>query len=143
MNLSEADKKQIKIIGGITVAGLLVYLIFGNKTESSTDPTGNSGYIPDSPIFSAKNVAITLFDAMNKLGTDTDVIMETLKTVSQAQFAQVIEAFGKRNYNELTGNQYNLNPFVTLPKLGLKDWLKEELSAKDYAILKLKYPYAL
>lgn len=146
MNLSETDKKQAKIIAGVVAGGLLLYFVFRTKPDSagdSQDPTGNSGYIPGSTAFNAKSVATLLYDAMKDVGTDEEVIMEALKTVDQNQFTKVIAAFGKLNYNELTGNQYNFNPFVTLPKFGLKQWLKEELSAKDYAILKLKYPYAL
>jgi hypothetical protein len=148
MNLSETDKKQAKILAGVVAGGLLLYFVFRTKPDSAgggqyQDPTGNSGYNPGSTAFNAKNVATVLYDAMKDNGTDEEVIIEALKTVNQSQFAQVIAAFGKLNYNTITGNQYNFNPFEVLPKLGLKVWLKEELSAKEYAILKLKYPNQL
>ncbi|MEN2415538.1 hypothetical protein [Flavobacterium mesophilum] len=140
--MTDTDKKNAKILAGVVAGGLLLYFIFRNKDEKF-DPTGNPDYIPPQPIFSAKNIAQTLYEAMKDSGTEEDAIFEALKTVTQAQFTQVVEAFGKKPYNTTTGNQYNFNPFSDLPKLDLKTWLKEELSVKDYAVLKMKYPYAL
>lgn len=140
--MTDQDKKNLKtaayLIGG---AGLL-YLLFSKPSE--TDPTGNGGtYIPPVLAFNAKNVAEGLYNAMKDSGTEEEAIFEILKPVNQTQFAQVNEAFGKRSYNTYTGNQYNFNPFSALAKLDLKTWLNEELSAKDYAILRNKYPYSL
>lgn len=138
MKISEPDKKNIQIGLGVIAGGLLLYFIFRNKTEKY-DPTGNPDYIPTQPIFNAKAVAENLYDAMKDIGTDEEAILETLKTVTQSQFAQVVEAFGRKEYNTYIGNQSGLG----LTKHPLKVWLKEELSVKDYAILKLKYPYSL
>ncbi|WP_163398154.1 annexin [Flavobacterium fluviatile] len=138
MKISDSDKKNIKIGLGVVAGGLLLYFIFRNKTEKY-DPTGNPDYIPAQPVFNAKNIAENLYEAMKDIGTEEDAILETLKTVTQSQFAQVVEAFGKKEYNSWTGNQVGFG----LTKEPLKVWLKEELSVKDYAILKMKYPYSL
>lgn len=144
--MTPEQTKNLKIGTGV-VAGLgLLYLLFGNGKESSgatTDPTGNGSYTPGTTVFNAKSVSLSLYDAMKESGTEEEAILEALKTVNQSQFAQVSAAFGNRYYNTLTGNQYSLNPFSGLPKLPLKTWLNEELSVKDYAILRNKYPYIL
>lgn len=141
--MTTEENKNLKI-GGSVVLGLgLLYVIFRKKTESTPDPTGNGTYIPTQTVFNAKNIATGLYQAMKDSGTSEEAILEVLKTVSQAQFAQVVTAFGSLNYNATTGNQYNFNPFKALPKVNLKGWLVNELSAKDYAILRNKYPYSL
>lgn len=145
--MTPEQTKNLKIGTGV-VAGLgLLYLLFGNKKDNSgaaTDPTGNGSYSPGGiAAFNAKNVSLSLYDAMKESGTEEEAILEVLKTVNQTQFAQVATAFGNRYYNTLTGNQYSINPFSDLPKLPLKTWLNEELSVKDYAILRNKYPYTL
>lgn len=144
--MTPEQTKNLKIGTGV-VAGLgLLYLLFGNKKENSgntADPTGNGSYTPALNVFNAKSVSLSLYDAMKESGTEEEAILEALKTVNQAQFAQVVTAFGKRYYNTTTGNQYQINPFLDLPKLPLKTWLNEELSVKDYAILRNKYPYLL
>lgn len=144
--MTPEQTKNLKIGGAILGGGLLLYLLFGNKKDNSggtTDPTGNGSYTPSTTIFTPKNVANSLYDAMKDSGTEEEAILETLKTINQAQFAQVVIAFGKLPYNPTTGNQVNFNPFGSLTKYDLKGWLKEELSSKDYAILRNKYPYSL
>lgn len=143
MKLTASQQQDLKTGAYVLAAGLLVYFVFVKRKENSgatSDPTGNGSYNPTLPSFNAKIVAENLFDAMKDSGTDEESILETLKTVSPAQFAQVITAFGNRFYNTTTGNQYNFNPFSDLPKLPLKTWLKEELNTKDYALLRAKYP---
>lgn len=143
MELTVQEKEQLKTGAYVVAAGLFLYFVFRKGKENSgaiDDPTGNGTYTPTLPTFNAKIVAENLYDAMKDSGTDEESILETLKTVSPAQFAQVVIAFGSRYYNTVTGNQYNFNPFASLPKLPLKTWLKEELSTKDYALLRAKYP---
>lgn len=138
---SKNIKTGLGILGGLA----LLYLIIGKKTDNSgaaIDPTGNGGYLPN-PVFNAKNVASSLYEAMKDSGTDEETILEVLKTVNQAQFAQVVTAFGRLSYNKTLGNQYNVNPLEALPKVDLKGWLYNELSTKDYAILRSKYPSIL
>lgn len=140
--MTDQDKKNLKTVAYLLGGAGLLYLVFSKPSE--TDPTGNGGtYIPPVVVFNAKNVAEGLYNAMKDSGTEEEAIFEILKPVNQTQFAQVVEAFGKRSYNKYTGNQYNFNPFSSLEKLDLKTWLNEELSAKDYAILRNKYPYSL
>ena len=125
-------------LGAAAVAGLgILYLLFGRKTDNSggsADPTGNGTYIPVSA-FNAHNVADSLYQAMSGFGTDETAILEILKPISQGQFALVSQAFGIKPYNTWTGNIYGFG----LDSLPLKTWLKEELSASEYALLKSKY----
>lgn len=135
--MTASDKKWLKIGGG-TLAAIALYKIFAPKKDSSTsvdDPTGNGG----TSNFNANEVAEKLFIAMNQLGTDEDALFDALKNVSQAQFVQVFEAFGKKEYNPATGNQSGW----FLLKHDLKSWMKHELSSNDYGTLKLKFPNKL
>lgn len=125
-------------LGGAVVAGLgLLYLLFGKKSDNSggsNDPTGNGTYTPVS-VFNAQNVADGLYEAMKSFGTDETGILEILKPVSPGQFALVAKAFGFKPYNSWIGSDYGFG----LNSVPLKTWLKEELSASDYVILKSKY----
>lgn len=143
MEITAQQEENIKTGAYVLGAGLLIYFVFIKRKENAgvnIDPTGNGTYTPTLPSFNAKIVAENLYDAMKEIGTDEESILETLKTVTPAQFGLVVTAFGNRAYNTVTGNQYNFNPFVSLPKLPLKLWLKEELETKDYALLRAKYP---
>lgn len=129
--------KNIQLGAAIVGSLALLYLIFGNKKDNSgnsEDPTGNGTYTPVAA-FNAQNVAEGLYEAMKGFGTDETAILEILKPVSQGQFAIVSKAFGLKPYNTYTGNTYGFG----LNSLPLKTWLKEELSASEYAILKSKY----
>lgn len=121
-------------LGGAVVAGLgILYLLFGNKNTNGTpDPavTGNPA-----TTFDARNIAEGLYDAMNRLGTDENSVIEILKPVSPGQFMLVAKAFGLKPYNTWLGNDVGL----WLNSFPLKTWLKNEVSAADYAILKSKY----
>lgn len=83
--------------------------------------------------FDAKEVAETLYVAMNKFGTDEDIIMQVLGEVTESQFASVVLAFGSRRYNTWAGNEYGLS------KHTLKEWLQSELSSSSYLTLKSKF----
>jgi hypothetical protein len=128
-------------VGAIATVGIL-YLLFAKKTDNSGvyDPAVSGSY---PTVFNAQKVATALWEAMKNRGTEEEAILEVLKYVNQNQFAQVIIAFGKLNYNPVTGDQVNYNPFGSLTKYDLKFWLKEELSAQEYAILRSKYPNSL
>lgn len=135
--MTPEQSENLKLGGAVVAGGLLLYLLLGTKKDNSggaNDPTQNGSYIPVST-FNAANVAKGLYDAMNRFGTDKTAVIEILKPVSQGQFAQVAEAFGFKPYNTWTGNDYGFG----LNSLSLKEWLKEELSASDYVILKSKY----
>lgn len=140
--MTEQDKQQLKIAGAVLGGVALLYILFKSKLDNSGgsgDPTGNdSPYLPEIT-FNAQNVADDLFEYMNQLGTDESGILQTLKSVTAAQFAKVVTAFGRKKYNTWLGNDsgYFLDTFT------LKQWLKNELSDNDYAILKIKYPNSL
>ena len=144
--MSPEQTKNLKIGAGVVVGlGLLYFLVIKKNDNSggSQDPTGNGGYIPSIPAFSAQKIATALYETMKDVGTEEEAILEVLKYVNASQFAQVVNAFGKLNYNPTTGDQRNYNPFDVLTKYGLKFWLKNELSVQEYSILRTKYPYSL
>lgn len=147
-------KKSTKIIGASILLVTGLGLFFLNKGKNNTTASG-SGYLDDvnndPALFSPKQVADALYYAMKdtgkslfssagfSVGTERDVIFETLSNVTATQFNSVVKAFGLLPYNKYTGNQ----SFVwgtTPTKYGLKTWLKEELPTKDYLLLKNKYP---
>lgn len=142
------QNKQYLMYGGLAL--LLVggyYAFFSTPTETGTgagngiDPTGNSATnTGDGNTFSAIKIATDLYDAMKNSGTDSKAIVSVLTYVNASQFAAVVKAFGSLAYNDILGNQYQINPFSDLPKVDLKGWLFSELSDADYRILKLKYP---
>ena len=142
MTVTDKEKKNLQMAAAVVAGGVLLYVVFSKKTETTPDPTGNGAYTPIN-VYNPQKVATALYETMKDMGTDEEAILEILKPINQSQFAQVIQAFGKLNYNTTTGDQRNYNPFAVLPKLGLKDWLKSELSLKEYSVLRLKYPNSL
>lgn len=142
MTLNPKDKKQLKYAGIGLASVILVYVVLRKKTESggsSVDPTGNGGTVPNSTVFSASKTAQKLYEAMKEMGTDEDLIFTALQNVSQAQFGQVVTAFGVQSYNPSTGNQVNFTPWNLLKLYGLAYWLKNELESESYDTLRLKY----
>ena len=86
----------------------------------------------------AKILAEKLFDAMRMYGTDEKAIAAVYDELSQYRRAvlQVHEAFGLNRY--LLGAADYLGV-----KLNLRQWLKKELSAKEYALWDLLYNEAV
>ena len=136
--------KEKKIVAGsiIGLAALTtLVLLSSNKKEKGTaynEPTGNGSV--NAPAFNANTVMNKLLDAMKTTGTDEQAIFKALTNVNQAQFAQVVKAFGIRQYNETWGNQINYFPVYQLPYVNLKGWLRNELSDENYSTLQKKYP---
>jgi hypothetical protein len=138
------QNKKIATYSAVALGlGLVVYYAFFNKDNdgAATDPTGNNGGnnpgLP-TPVFNAKKVSLELFDAMNQIGTDEDAIISNLRTVTPAQFIQVIKAFGKERYTDYLGYKTSFGKERDLPY-----WLKAELSDQEYLNLKRKYPNSL
>lgn len=127
-----------KIGIGVVAVGLLIYYATRPPVGGSADdPTHGD----NDPNFDAHKVAIALRDTMSSTGTDEEEILSILKFVTPEQFDKVFKAFGKWQYNATLGNQINpLGWFTQLPFVDLKGWLKSELSASEYNVLKTKYP---
>ena len=89
--------------------------------------------------FNASKVAEAIYDAMKESGTNEIKIVNALKSVTLEQYKLVAQKFGKQSYNKTLGNQYNFNPFSSLPLEPLQVWLENELSDEQYNILSLKY----
>lgn len=140
------EKKYLQY-GGIALgAGVLLYLVFGNKSGGGVlgeDPTGNSGAIPGGGStlpFNAKDKAAKLYDLMKGMFSDQKKIMAVLNGVSQAQFGQIRTAFGRKPYNKFTGNQQEVIFGPALDIYPLEDWLENELTSEQYETLVMKYP---
>lgn len=88
---------------------------------------------PTTTKFDAQEVADVLHVAMNKYGTDEDIIMQILGEVTVSQFPSVVLAFGNRRYNSWTGDSWG---FSSHP---LKYWLESELTSGSYLTLKSKF----
>ena len=135
--MKPSDKKWL-LAGCGLVAAIVLYKKFApDNGGSKKDPTSG---VPEGYVFNATTVATKLYDAMKEMETDEEAIIKALQPVSKSQFDQVIAKFGKRSYNATLGNQYNFNPFSSLPLQPLAFWLKNELSTSRYNFLALKFP---
>lgn len=138
------QKKIIIVTASVVILGLGVYFLTKTNKNGSSVLGGNKKYIDEGdvnlvPAFSASQKVALLYDAMNRYnGTDETLIFETLTSVTQAQFGQIVKAFGLKNYNRILG--YNT---IGGTKLPLKTWLKEELNDADYNLLRKKFPLYL
>ena len=140
-------KRKAVIIGvSVVVFGLGIYFLTKPNKNGKSILSGG-GYIDEGdsntiPVFSAKQKANALYEAMRYAGTDEQTIFEELSGVTQKQFGLISSAFGLRSYNSWLGNTTGVIG-QTLPKLSLKMWLKEELSEEDYKLLRKKFPMYL
>lgn len=126
---------EIRIVPVVSIAVVLgvVAMVFVSNKNTSASVFLDAPNAPSNTPFDAKQVAETLYVAMNKYGTDEDVIMQVLGEVSESQFASVVLAFGSRRYNTWTGVKYGLF------KHTLKEWLDSELTSSSYLTLKSKF----
>lgn len=139
------NKNIPKIVAG---AGFVVGTIFGVLaiTKGNSKSTNNSKYLDDpgatDPSFDPKQIANDIHQIMRVVnwtnGDKNQIILTAFTGLSQSQFAQVVKAFGLRNYNTVTGS--DSTPFgLFQTKQPLKVWLKEEMSTSDYLLLKDKF----
>lgn len=126
---------EIRIIPVVSVAvsAFVIAMIYTSEKQKQSTAYLDAPNAPTSDKFDAKEVAEILYVAMNKWGTDEDIIMQTLGEVSESQFASVVLAFGNRRYNTWTGDEYGVFKYT------LKEWLSNELTAGSYLTLKSKY----
>ncbi|GEC80143.1 hypothetical protein [Flavobacterium aquatile] len=136
--------KIVPIAIGFTGLGIMLFAVSQSSKNKKAGAYLDASLTDSS--FNAKEVATMLYDAMKEANfTNTEKrksIFTALTGVSEAQFSQVIKAFGSRYYNTLTGNTY-FALWQTPVKHPLKIWLKEELSEEDYKLLKSNYPKQL
>lgn len=124
-----------KIVLGVGVGVVLLSLVTTNKNNPNYD-SGDSNNQPSTITDQeAKQKADTLYEAMNGMGTDEDMIFATLTGLTVADYNKVDSAFGYRSYNTYTGTSTG-----GINKYPLKTWLKEELSSSDYITLKNNFP---
>lgn len=137
--MNTAAKIGISVIGLGALAFALLY-----KSKKVQYTFGNSGTIASTgQLFDAKAIAnkleqamlmnASIWDIFNN--TDEATIYNVLAPLSAAQFYQVIQAFGKRKYNKLTGDDTFAIYTYTLPQ-----WLKSDLLASEYEVLRVKFP---
>lgn len=146
--MTQKEKNTWKKIGiGTAIIVGSYFLFFHSKDESgsgSYDPTGNPANPGTGTSFNPQRIANLLYEAMKPcFGTDEKAIFQALQGLSEAQFEQVRIAFGRKSYNTTWGCQYVAIPWNSLPLLGLREWLKSELSERDYNTLRLRFPNKL
>jgi len=126
---------EIRIIPVVSVIVAIgaVALVVSSRNAKKASIYLDAPNAPTTTKFDAKEVAETLHVAMNKYGTDEDIIMQVLGEVTESQFASVVLAFGSRRYNTWTGDEYGLY------KYPLKTWLVSELTSGSYLTLKSKF----
>jgi len=140
--MKQDEQKTIKIVATIGAVLLLGYFIRRRPDSGSgygDDPTENNSQNGNGVVFNPKIAAEKLYDAMKEMGTDENAIMQVFQTVSVGNFVKVFNAFKLRSYNDQLGNQYNFNPFISLPTRSLSYWLKKELSSSSFETLRIKY----
>lgn len=127
----------LKIISAVVLAALAVvlYLFTSKRKKVTTYGVKTSGEITEAQ---AQYMAEVLFDAMKSIGTDEKAIDEVFNEISSHKRAvlQVHEAFGLQRYC-LVGSD------IIGIKLNLKQWLKQELSAKEFAKWEVLYETAV
>lgn len=127
----------LKIISAVVLAALAVvlYLFTSKRKKVTTYGVKTSGEITEAQ---AQYMAEVLFDAMKSIGTDEKAIDEVFNEISSYKRAvlQVHEAFGMQRYC-LVGSD------IIGVKLNLKQWLKQELSAKEFAKWEVLYETAV
>lgn len=128
---------SLQYVFGMSLFVVLVGLIWKikkavqkNKSITTYGIKGN-GEITETR---AKQLAETLFDAMKRYGTDEETIFAVYDELAQYDKAilQVHEAFGLNRY------AFGASDYLGV-KLNLRQWLKKELSAKEFANWELLY----
>lgn len=127
MNIRVVPVVSVAVVVGVAA---MIYTSQKGKQASVYLDAPNA---PSTDKFDAKEVAEILYVAMNKYGTDEDIIMQTLGEVSENQFKSVVLAFGSRHYNTWSGDQYGFGKYT------LKEWLSSELTSGSYLTLKSKF----
>lgn len=137
-------KTKIYIGAGLLVTAVAAYFVLRPKKPKLLNNGGfiNEGDINSPTVFNARQKAHTLHEIMRGMYSNQTDIFSELTGISSAQFAAINKAFGLRPYNTLTGNTKAIIGF-DLPKLSLKIWLKNELSADMYKQLRQMYPTQL
>lgn len=134
--------RGIKIGVAIIGLGTLALAIFHDPKKAKYT-YGNNGVISSTgQVFDAKSIADKLEQAMLQNAsiwdifnpTDEETIYKLLAPLSGSQFYQVIQSFGKRKYNKITGDDT-----FAIFSYSLPEWLKSDLTAAEYSVLKSKF----
>lgn len=146
MQLTDQNKKQIGIVAIIALVTTVLYYLTDDKTSSNTvddiDPTGNGTTPVNNVVFDAKKVSNNIYSFVKDVVSDEAALLNELTRINQQQFGLVVKAFGKKAYNLFSGSSYFLM-WQTPTYHDLKTILKSELSDKNYALYKQKYPMYL
>ena len=100
----------------LLIVGVLLWLFFQRKTVENID-TSNARISKQK----AFNLANELYTAMDKLGTDEDLIKKVFTGLSPDDFKLVYKEFGLRGYF-----MFNSLDYIGFP-YNLVQWLREEI----------------
>ena len=132
--LQDNTLKNIFVAVVLAAVAVLLYWFTNKRKKITTYGVKGNGEISEAQ---AQYLAERLFDGMKNIGTDEDVINEVFEELSKHKRAvlQVHEAFGLQRYC-LVGSD------IIGIKLNLNQWLKKELSDKEYAKWQMLYESA-
>jgi hypothetical protein len=140
------DNKKIQILIGVAVVLLLGggFLLGrrgkkddtiqreGTEIGSDTRPTDGStkGSFSTITDTQAKTIARTMFNAMDRFGTDEDALFAAVNGLNGASLQKVYKAFGKP--------QYFLGESAAIfgDKMTLTEWMEAELGGNDLERMK-------
>lgn len=133
--LQDNTLKNIIVTVVCAVIAVVLYMFTSKRKKVTTYGVKTSGEITEAQ---AQYMAEKLFDAMKTVGTDEKAIEEVFEQISGYKRAilQVHEAFGLQRYC-LVGSD------IVGVKLNLNQWLKQELSTKEYAKWEILYESAV
>lgn len=122
MKLEQIGKYALWIIGANMVYKLIKR---GNgQVDIPTDPGSSTGVLSFT-LEEAQTIANRLYYAMADIGTNEDLLFDSLKNLTAQQLIMVYNAFGTRSY-AFSGNWFGLGY-----PLDLFGWFNQELSGND------------
>lgn len=139
VDFTKKNWKYMLAGGGAIFVGWLVYDKFIKATPEDKSKLPVDNRFPTSTLSQqeAAVIAEELFQAMTYTGTDFNRIKNALNGLTYNDFVKVSDAFGLKYYDTIFGTEGL--PYVW-PKLSLHEWLANELSDKEMAVIQAIMP---
>ncbi|MBN1186558.1 MAG: hypothetical protein JXB49_30055 [Bacteroidales bacterium] len=107
--------------------GLFVFIFLSKKRKNVTDYTTSNIYVNKNNLsINTDQLSVickSIYDAMNKVGTDSEIIFSQLQKLNKDEILYIFKSFGVVRYQKLWG----VHSDVIGVDLNLQGWLKEEL----------------
>ena len=127
------NHKKTFIVLGLILAAVLAFYFWKRKSDSQK-AIGNLTVNKDNLTITNNQaiiIAENLLGAMNKYGTDGDVIISNLKTLRTDDLLLVMKTFGVKPYNGWTLATRSYEKLFFATDLNLVGWLLEELDGDE------------